>query len=161
MSSFRIRPARRDEAAALTELSLRAKAVWGYDAAFLARCRAALTVKEANVETRPHYVAEADGRIAGFYGFEPLQDGVGLDFLFIDPEYIGRGIGRALWHHAVEQARQLGHGALFVVSDPHAEGFYRHMGAARIGTQPSEIGPGRQLPLMRFRLRQEANGSHR
>ena len=66
-----IRPARADEAEILTDLSLRSKAFWGYDAGFLARCRAVMTVKARNIETHPHHVAELDGRIAGFYGFEP------------------------------------------------------------------------------------------
>ena len=37
-----IRLARREEAAALSELCARSKAVWGYDAAFMALARAAL-----------------------------------------------------------------------------------------------------------------------
>ena len=109
LTALRIRRARAPEAPELTELSLRSKALWGYDAAFLARCRIAMQVKEANVETQPHYVAEIDGRIAGFYGFEPLEDGIGLDYMFVDPEFIGRGVGRALMDHAVALARDLGH----------------------------------------------------
>jgi GNAT superfamily N-acetyltransferase len=148
----RIRPARADEAEALTELSLRSKALWGYDAAFIARCRALMTVKTGNIESQPHYVAEVDGRIAGFYGFEPEAEGVGLDYLFVEPDVVGSGVGRALWEHAVATARRLGHGALIVVSDPNAEGFYLRMGARRIGTRPSALEPGRQLPLLRFAL---------
>src|SRR5262245_48541984 len=63
--ALRIRRARAAEAAALTELSLRSKALWGYDAAFLARCRIAMQVKEANIDGQPHYVAELDGQMAG------------------------------------------------------------------------------------------------
>ena len=36
-----LRPADPSEAALLTDLCLRSKAVWGYDAAFMARCRTA------------------------------------------------------------------------------------------------------------------------
>jgi GNAT superfamily N-acetyltransferase len=147
-----IRPARADEAALLTDLSLRSKAVWGYDAVFLARCRIAMTLKAANITAQPHYVGEIDARIAGFYGFEPEQDGIGLDYLFVEPELIGRGIGRRLWRHAVATARQLGHPALIVVSDPHAEAFYRKMGARRIGWRGSDLEPGRKLPVLRFPL---------
>ena len=49
-TALRIRRARASEAPELTELSLPSKALWGYDAAFLARCRIAMQVKEANVE---------------------------------------------------------------------------------------------------------------
>ena len=147
-----IRPARADEAEILTDLSLRSKAFWGYDASFLARCRAVMTVKARGIETHPHYVAELDGRIAGFYGFEPETEGVGLDYMFVESDLVGRGVGRALWRHAVETARGLGHPALIVVSDPNAEGFYLKMGCQRIGTRPSELENGRQLPLLRFVL---------
>jgi GNAT superfamily N-acetyltransferase len=148
----RIRPASAAEADLLTELSLRSKAFWGYDASFLARCRAVMNVKASSIESRPHYVAEVDGRIAGFYGFEPEAEGIGLDYLFIENDLIGRGIGRALWRHAVDTARRLGHPALIVVSDPNAEGFYLRMGCRRIGTRPSELENGRQLPLLRYEL---------
>jgi GNAT superfamily N-acetyltransferase len=149
---LRIRPARADEAEMLTDLSLRSKAFWGYDAAFLARCRAVMTVKARNIEGQPHYVAELDGRIAGFYGLEPETEGVGLDYLFVETDLVGRGVGRALWRHAVDIARGLGHRALIVVSDPNAEGFYLRMGCRRIGTRPSELEGGRQLPLLRLAL---------
>mgnify|MGYP003693542487 CR=1 FL=1 len=42
--------------------------------------------------------------------------------------------------------------ALIVVSDPNAEGFYLKMGCRRIGTRPSELEDGRQLPLLRLAL---------
>jgi GNAT superfamily N-acetyltransferase len=148
----RIRPARTDEADLLTDLSLRSKALWGYDATFLARCRAIMQVKAGNIESQPHYVAELGGLVVGFYGFEPEAEGIGLDYLFIENEFVGRGIGRALWDHAVAAARNLGHSALIVVSDPNAEGFYLRMGCRRIGTRPSDLENGRQLPLLRYDL---------
>ena len=151
-AAIRIRPARADEAEILTDLSLRSKAFWGYDAGFLARCRAVMTVKARNIEIHPHYVAELDGRIAGFYGFEPEAGGVGLDYLFVETDLVGRGVGRALWRHAVDTARALGHPTLIVVSDPNAEGFYVKMGCRHIGTRPSELENARQLPLLRFAL---------
>jgi GNAT superfamily N-acetyltransferase len=148
-AALQIRPARAGEADLLTDLSLRSKAVWNYDAKFMAKCRAVMRVKVENIERRPHFVAELGGGIAGFYGFEPEDGGVGLDYMFVEPALIGRGVGRSLWNHAVEQARRLGHANLIVVSDPNAEGFYLRMGARRIGARPSELEPGRNLPLLR------------
>lgn len=152
LGSLVIRPARSAEAEDLTELSLRSKAVWGYDAGFLARCRSIMTVKATAIDSQPHFVAELDGRVAGFYGFEPESEGIGLDYLFVEPDLLGRGVGRALWLHAVGTARRLGHAALIVVSDPNAEGFYLKMGCRRIGTRPSDLESGRQLPLLRYLL---------
>jgi GNAT superfamily N-acetyltransferase len=150
--AIRIRPARADEAEILTDLSLRSKAFWGYDASFLARCRAVMTVKPHAIETQPHYVADLEGRVAGFYSFVSEAVGVGLDNLFVEPDLVGLGVGRALWRHAVDTARGLGQPALIIVSDPNAEGFYLKMGCQRIGTRPSELGAARQLPLLRFAL---------
>ena len=77
--------------------------------------------------------------------------GVGVA-LGMAPEAIGRGIGRALWRHAVALARQLGETLLLVVSDPHAAGFYARMGAEPAGSRASEIDPTRLLPIYRLRL---------
>ena len=61
---------------------------------------------------------------------------------------MGRGIGRALFEHAVEQARRLGSHALKIESDPNAEGFYKRMGAHRVGETITAIdGQRRELPF--------------
>jgi N-acetylglutamate synthase-like GNAT family acetyltransferase len=139
-----IRPARPDEAAALSELALRSKAHWGYDAEFLARCRTVLTLRSDEIEDRRTVLAEEDGQVQGFYTLDDDE----LGNLWIDPAHLRKGVGRRLWDHAVGTARALGLKELFVVADPHAEGFYRAMGAVRIGEVPSEIEPGRQLPQL-------------
>ena len=62
---------------------------------------------------------------------------------------MGRGIGRALFEHAEQHARQHGAKRLWVESDPHAEAFYRHMGMTVFGQQPAPMeGQPRFLPLL-------------
>ncbi|GAA0575970.1 hypothetical protein GCM10010172_70880 [Paractinoplanes ferrugineus] len=75
-----------------------------------------------------------------------------LGNLWIDPAFIGRGIGRALWEHATHVAADLGFTSLLIDADPHAEGFYRAMGATRVGESASTAVPGRLLPQLRFVL---------
>ena len=41
---------------------------------------------------------------------------------------------------------------MLIQGDPHAEGFYRSIGARRIGTRLSESIPGRELPLFSIDL---------
>ncbi len=59
------------------------------------------------------------------------------------------GVGKALLRHALRTARENGALGLEVASDPHAEGFYRKLGARRIGVVPSHP-EGRKLPLLRI-----------
>lgn len=67
-----IRPASPAEAADLAELTIRSKAYWGYDQAFLDDCRDALTLTAEYVASEPVFVLDVDGRTVGFYGLRAL-----------------------------------------------------------------------------------------
>jgi GNAT superfamily N-acetyltransferase len=147
-----IRPAQTEEAALLGDLALRSKAYWGYDEAFIAACREELTVRESEVERRRATVAQRDGRILGFATLEgEAPEGI-LGMMFVDPDAIGRGIGRLLFEHVIATARKLGFVRVTIHADPNAEPFYQAMGAIRIGTTPSGSIPGRVIPLMAVTL---------
>ena len=148
-----IRPARTGEAALLTDLALRSKGYWEYDAAFLQDCRADLTVTPDYVASHPVFVIEEQGNIIGFYSLEKQADlYVELVHLFIEPAHIGGGHGKRLWQHAVRTAAELGFREMVISSDPFAEAFYKAMGAQRVGQTDSKVRAGRHLPLMRFKL---------
>ena len=55
------------EAAALSELALRSKAHWGYDADFLRDCREELTVQPRQIAKSMIRLAEDRAGIGGFY----------------------------------------------------------------------------------------------
>src|SRR5438045_304978 len=105
---FSIRPASPDEAALLSDLALRAKGHWGYDADFLEACRPELTLTQDYIATSPVSVLEEEKRIVGFYGLREQVDEVELLYLFVEPSRMNQGVGRALWNHAVETAARLG-----------------------------------------------------
>jgi GNAT superfamily N-acetyltransferase len=153
------RRARPDEAADLTELALRSKAHWGYDARFMEDCRVALTIDSEPVERAPYYTLAVEGRVVGFYGLTILNTAIELSFLFVEPGFIGRGYGRRLFEHAVAAARALGGRHLLIQSDPNAEGFYAAMGAERIGELPSPVRRERPLPLYRLALQPDDDAS--
>ncbi|MEA3019544.1 MAG: hypothetical protein QOI47_1068, partial [Actinomycetota bacterium] len=137
-----IRAARPDEAGALSSLAMRSKAHWGYDDAFMEACRAELTITP---EMTPRVdVAELDGALVGMVRLEPSR----LDDLFVEPDAIGTGVGRALLRHVVRRAATEGMRHLIVDADPNAEGFYLSMGAVRTGESPSASIPGRMLPRL-------------
>ncbi len=149
-----LRPARPGEAADLTALALQSKAHWGYDAAFMAACRDDLTVRADDVRAHPCTVAAGGGRVLGFCSLRARADGdQQLEHLFVAPDAMGLGVGRALWDAAVRAAREVGAAALWLDSDPYAEAFYLKMGARRVGEAPSTAIPGRVLPLLRADLR--------
>ncbi len=147
-----IRPARREEAAALSALVMRAKAHWGYDANFMEACREDLRVREERIAAGAVWVAEEDGLPVGVleFGFEGGEAEVLA--CFVEPQAIGRGVGRALWAKAEALAVAAGVTIIGVDSDPFAEGFYLAMGAVRVGEAPSGAIPGRMLPRLEKRL---------
>lgn len=146
-----IRDARPDEADALTALVLRSKAHWGYDAAFLATCRDELTIAPEELTARRIVVAEDDTAVLGVTSLEGRPpDGV-LGLLFVEPSAIGGGIGRTLYAHVLDTARELGFKRLTIDSDPHAEPFYRALGARPV---PAGEGP---LPRLEVTLTPRAD----
>lgn len=148
-----IRRAALHEAALLTDLALRSKAHWGYDAEFIADCRADLTLTPEYLGSHQVFVVEEQGIVTGFYSLERQAEAdVELVHLFVEPCAIGAGYGKRLWLHAVETARGLGFQEIVISSDPFAESFYLAMGARRVGQVASAVREGRYLPLLRYRL---------
>lgn len=157
-----IRPARVDEAAALTELAMRSKAHWGYDDEFMAACRDELTIRPEHIPRVD--VAEVDGQVIGMVRLEPETPGPSgrlsgeLEDLFVEPDAIGTGVGRALFRHVVRRAAAQGMARLCFDADPNAEPFYASMGAVRVGESPSGSIPGRMLPRLELAIPQAIEG---
>ena len=149
-----IRQAQLHEADALTALTLRSKAWWGYDSAFMDRAAPELRFNPSKFEPEfLVFVAERAAQLEGFYSLIPLtRDQIELYDLFVDPPFIGAGVGGKLWRHAVETARSRHYGAILLTADPHAEGFYRKQGAVTLSSIPSHLETGRALPRMEYRL---------
>lgn len=157
-SQGRIRAAENADIPTLNDIAYRSKAHWGYSEAFMAASQSLLTLTPAMIMMQPTFVAVVDEAIAGFYAlrrwmFEPpVPHAMELDYMFVDPAYIGLGVGRALFEHATRVARGMGYKTMVIISDPNAEGFYAKMGAVTFGGMPSDIEAGRVLPLMRYPL---------
>lgn len=157
MAGFRIsdpvtiRSARAAEAGSLTALAVRSKAYWGYDPEFMATCRDELTVTARRMAAETILVADIAGRPAGFAALDfEDHNWPEISLLFVAPERIGHGIGRALTDALKDRVRALGAGGLLVDADPFAEPFYRRQGFRRIGESPSASIPDRRLPRLRW-----------
>jgi GNAT superfamily N-acetyltransferase len=149
---LRLRTPRPNEAAALTELCLRSKAVWGYDGEFLRACRAELTLTTSTMRTSCFKVAEIDRHLVGLAQVTVRGKLAELDKLFVEPTDLRRGAGTALFAWATAAARDDGAETLTIEADRGAAGFYRRMGAMDKGTAPSGSIAGRLLPRLEVRL---------
>lgn len=151
-SLLTIRPARGGDGDVLTELALASKGHWGYDRSFLERARAELTIDDTTIVSASIFVLERGEEPVGFYGLVGAPPLGRLEWLFVEPAWIGHGYGRLLWDDALTRARAAGFTELLVESDRYAEGFYLAMGASRIAATVSPV-DGAQLPLLRVALR--------
>ncbi|MCM3556785.1 GNAT family N-acetyltransferase [Janibacter melonis] len=148
--NVRIGPARVEEADALSELALRSKGYWGYDAAFLDACRSELSVSPVECASGDVVVARSHANLLGFYALRGETSTGSLDALFVDPPHMGMGVGAALMAHAKVTAVTRGLRTIDLDADPQAVPFYLRFGATLIGESPSQSIPGRTLPRLRF-----------
>jgi GNAT superfamily N-acetyltransferase len=146
-----IRCAPAAEADALTALALTGKRHWGYPEEWIEAWTTGLTITPGYVEANVVACAEEGGRLVGFYALERAYGRWRLEHLWLTPGHIGRGLGRMLFDHAVGAARAMGVAELEIEADPNAEGFYRRMGAERVGEISSSVrGVRRVVPMLRY-----------
>ena len=137
------------EAGVLTRIAFAAKSYWGYPERWIELWQEALTITPEFISDNEVYGAVFEEELGGFYALVERGREVELEHLWVSPEHIGAGIGRALFDHAVRRAAALGATTLSIEADPNAEGFYRRMGARRVGENVYEIeGHRRELPLL-------------
>ena len=146
---IQIRRAKPDEAAVLTEIAHAAKRYWGYSENWIEHWKDDLTITPDFIANNEMYVAVAGEEIAGCCALVLSDTQAELEHMWIRPEHMGNGVGRALFQQIVKRAAQLGATGLELSSDPNAEGFYKRMGATRVGEVRAEIeGQPRVLPRM-------------
>ncbi|WP_128895472.1 GNAT family N-acetyltransferase [Longirhabdus pacifica] len=141
-----IRKAHTNDCNTLSNIAYKSKGYWGYSEEFLQSCKNELTITKSYMDRNHVWVIEENNEMIGFYSFSLETEK--LDALFIDPEYIGNGIGKFVWKHLLHHAKQLQMEKFTIDSDPNAEGFYLKMGAKRIGDIASTVFPKRKLPLL-------------
>ena len=146
---MRIRRASSEDITALTQIAHDAKRYWGYPENWIKHWQEELTISPDYLATNQVFLAEKDDQILGFYALIIRQEKAELDHLWVAPEYIGSGVGKELFVHAMQSAARRNVSEIEILSDPNAEGFYRKMGAHRIGETVSEIeGQPRTLPTL-------------
>jgi len=147
-----ITKAKTTDAIALSELSLRSKAYWGYSPTQIELWKSILTITEAYIQKNSIYHLMDGDSILGYYSYMPVTDKkVILDNLFVAPEEIGKGYGRILLSAFLNQIKNNGFNSILLYSDPHAEAFYLKFGFSVIGQQATSI-KNRFIPIMQLYL---------
>jgi GNAT superfamily N-acetyltransferase len=145
---LRIRPARREERAALEALQRRASE---HSGAYREQLRAhpdAIELPAEQIEAGHVLVAEDAAGIAGFAAALPAGDAAWeLDGLFVEPAQWQGGIGRRLVAGAADLARAAGARRLDVTANPDALDFYLRVGFAAGDEVSTRFGPGRRMSL--------------
>jgi len=133
----------------LTRIAQAAKRHWGYPEAWIEAWNDGLVITPAFIAANQVHVARDGEEIVGFYALIGSGSQVILEHMWVLPTRIGHGVGKRLFRHAVEQAARLNATTMQIESDPNAEGFYKRMGARRIGEVTAVMdGQPRVLPLL-------------
>ena len=158
MDVYTVREAKPEEQRELTRLCVRATMQAGYDEAFIDRSMPSLTVALPMITANCVQVAQdGSSEVVGVVWVVPtaLQGIAALHGLYVDPPRWKRGIGRVLFGAAVARAKGIKAGALMITAEPSAEGFYKRMGAIRIGEGPFYFSPETILPSLLYVIPRE------
>ncbi len=142
-----------DSASELTAIAFSAKASRGYPENWLRIWKDSLTISPAFIQQNETWLAREGEVVAGFFALVQTRGLTRLEHLWVRPEKMCQGIGRALLNHAVALARDLKSDGLTIEADPNAEQFYLRGGARTVGHVEAPVeGRLRRLPLMRLDL---------
>ena len=147
-----IREARDTDFGRLREIAVDSKAYWGYDRALVEDWAKGGGFEPDSLGKRLVFVAEEDGAPVGWASLVPRGEVGWLEDLWVEPAWIGRGVGRRLFEHVKARARELGAARLEWEAEPNARGFYERMGGAYV--RDSEVTEwGRVLDVFGLELR--------
>lgn len=107
----------------------------------------ALEWADAAVGEQRVRVAVRDGGIVGFATTRAVEGVLELDDLFVDPDWMRRGVGRDLIADALDVARLRGVTRVEVTANDHALDFYEQVGFVRDGVIETRFGPGLRMHL--------------
>jgi GNAT superfamily N-acetyltransferase len=135
----------------LRAIAVEAKAHWGYDRAQVEEWASGGDFEPESLRRRLLYVAEEEGRPVGWAALIPRGEVGWLEDLWIEPAWIGRGLGRMLFERVAAEARKRGARRLEWEAEPNAHGFYRHLGAVYL-RDSEETEWGRVLEVLGVEL---------
>ncbi|MCM1991519.1 GNAT family N-acetyltransferase [Oceanirhabdus seepicola] len=109
-------------------------------------------VTEEFINNNPTFIIEKDENIIGFYSILINENEASLEYFYIEPKYIGKGYGRILWNHMVQNCKNLGIKEIEIVTSPEAKVFYMKMGAVQTCEIKSLVNKERKIPQLIYTI---------
>ncbi|HJO91872.1 MAG TPA: GNAT family N-acetyltransferase [Victivallales bacterium] len=141
-----------EEAGELTKVLIASKKHWGYPDEWFDLWKDDLPITPESILSRNFYVGRSENDIVFVYSIKHLSENrYELEDCWIAPQYIGKGYGKILFKNLKKNLKSINCTSLRICADPNAEGFYRKMGAVKIGEEPSKI-KGRMFPIFEYTI---------
>jgi len=154
---MKIEKANRTDANKITALTIRSKDFWNYGAEQIAQWKDDLTITSEYVDKNEVFKLSIEKEIIGFYAFNSENKStVKLNFLFIEPKFIGKGYGKILMNDFLVRIKKMEYKKITLDSDPNAVDFYKRIGFRIVGKLKSSI-KDRYLPIMEKEIKPEYN----
>lgn len=142
-----IRDAEPDEGGRLREIAIAAKASWGYDLDRVREWAQGGDFTPEGLVRIGAFVTEEDGVVVGWAALIARGEVAWLEDLWVEPAWMRRGIGAALFQAAADRARAAGARRMEWEAEPNALPFYERLGARRV-RDSSPTSWGRSVPVL-------------
>lgn len=140
------------DSVALTNLTIRSKSHWNYSKEQIEAWLEDLTITTSYIEEKQIFKLVNETVLIGYYSYFKRNEGdIKLDYLFIDPIYIGQGYGKYLITDFLKRIKATGYKKVQVDADPNVEKFYSIYGFRTVGYLKSSI-KDRFLPIMELEI---------
>lgn len=120
----------------INQILYRSKAYWGYDQQLLERFIIDMGLTDAHILSSEYMtkVCYKDKRAIAFFTFHYRSSQLELLLFFIDPLYIGQGVGQKMWKEATQIALTHFQVSEFLFyAEPNALKFYIKQGCTTCG----------------------------
>jgi GNAT superfamily N-acetyltransferase len=142
-----IRPAVADDLAAVGEVFRRASLANEGDREALLAHPEVLDFDGADRLDGCTRVAVADGAVIGFISVVHGDGTAELEDLFVDPDWMRRGVATDLVRHEADRAAAEGITRIGLTANPHALAFYESVGFVVDGEEQTRFGPAARMHL--------------
>jgi GNAT superfamily N-acetyltransferase len=149
--SVTIRAPAPGEGVRLKEIAIAAKASWGYELDKVREWADRGDFSPEQLGKLTVFVAQAGERTVGWCSLDPRGDVWWLADLWVEPEWVGKGVGSRLFRHGARHAQRAGAKRLEWEAEPNSIGFYERMGARHL-RESGQTEWGRTLSVMGVEL---------